>query len=40
LVGKRESVGDDIAFAGKLDNVGTVFLNNQFPGIDMISSEF
>jgi hypothetical protein len=27
----RESIGNDIAFAGKVDDVGTVFLNNQLP---------
>jgi hypothetical protein len=35
----RESISDDIAFAGKVDNVGTVFLNNQSPASDRIGSE-
>jgi hypothetical protein len=33
----RESIGNDIAFAGKVDNVGTMFLNNQLPASGVIS---
>jgi hypothetical protein len=35
----RESISNDIVFAGKVDNVGTVFLNNQSPVSEMIGSE-
>jgi hypothetical protein len=38
LVGKREH-RNDIAFARKVDNVGTIFLNNQLPVSDAIGSE-
>jgi hypothetical protein len=35
----RESISNDIAFARKVDNVWTIFLNNQLPVSDAISSE-
>jgi hypothetical protein len=35
----RGSIGNDIAFAGKVDNVGTVLFNNQLTASDVIGSE-
>jgi hypothetical protein len=35
----KESISNDMAFARKVDNVGSIFLNNQSPVSDAIGSE-
>lgn len=35
----RESISNNVALAGKINNIGTIFLNNQSPASDAIGRE-